>query len=61
MMAGARLAFGMFAIPFFSRGLSAQPDRTFVVASIEPSGGGVGGGYPTLAPEGRRFTATVLR
>jgi uncharacterized protein (TIGR03435 family) len=55
----ARLAFfGLLAISSFSSGLNAQSCSTFDVASIKPNTSDVGGGYPELAPGGRRFTAT---
>jgi uncharacterized protein (TIGR03435 family) len=58
MNPAARLVFGLFAIASFISGLRAQPCSTFDVASIKPNTSGVGGGYPELAPGGRRFTAT---
>jgi uncharacterized protein (TIGR03435 family) len=53
----ASLVFGLFAIASFSSGLRAEPCSTFDVASIKSNTSGVGGGYPELAPGGRRFTA----
>jgi uncharacterized protein (TIGR03435 family) len=58
MTPAARLLFGLLAIACFSRGLKAQSCRTFDVASIKVNTSGVGGGYPELAPGGRRFIAT---
>ena len=60
MNPAARLVFGLFAIASFSSGLRAQPCSTFDVASIKPNTSGVGGGYPELAPGGKRFTARNL-
>jgi uncharacterized protein (TIGR03435 family) len=42
----------------FASLLKAQPCSTFDVASIKVNTSGLGGGYPELAPGGRRFTAT---
>jgi uncharacterized protein (TIGR03435 family) len=57
MTPAARLVFGLLAIAFFGSGLKAQSCGTFDVASIKLNTTGVGGGYPELAPGGRRFTA----
>lgn len=57
MTRAARLAVGLLAIAFFGSGLKAQSCGTFDVASIKLNTSGVGGGYPELAPGGRRFTA----
>jgi uncharacterized protein (TIGR03435 family) len=54
----ARLVFGLLIIASFSSGLKAQSCGTFDVASIKVNTSGLGGGYPELAPGGRRFTAT---
>jgi uncharacterized protein (TIGR03435 family) len=53
----ARLILGLLAIASFTSGLKAQSCSTFDVASIKLNTGGGGGGYPELAPGGRRFTA----
>lgn len=58
MTPAARLVFGLLAIASFSSGLRAQPCGTFDVASIKLNASGIGGGYPELAPGGKRFTAT---
>jgi uncharacterized protein (TIGR03435 family) len=58
MIRAARLVFCLLVIASFSGGLEAQSCSTFDVASIKPNTSGVGGGYPELAPGGRRFTAT---
>jgi len=58
MNPAARLVFGLLAIASFSSGLRAQPCGKFDVASIKLNTSGVGGGYPELAPGGRRFIAT---
>jgi uncharacterized protein (TIGR03435 family) len=57
MLPAARLVFGLLAIASFNRELKAQSCSKFDVASIKPNTSGVGGGYPELAPGGRRFTA----
>ena len=58
MIRARRLAFCLLAIASFSNGLKAQSCTTFEVASIKLNTSGAGGGYPELAPGGRRFTAT---
>jgi uncharacterized protein (TIGR03435 family) len=58
MIRAARLVFCLLPIASFSGGLEAQSCSTFDVSSIKPNTSGVGGGYPELAPGGRRFTAT---
>ena len=58
MTPAARLVFGLLAIASCSNTLRAQPCSTFDVASIKLNTSGIGGGYPQLAPGGRRFTAT---
>lgn len=58
MIAAARFAFGLLAMASFSSGVIAQPCNAFDVASIKLNTSGLGGGYPELAPGGRRFTAT---
>jgi uncharacterized protein (TIGR03435 family) len=51
------IVFSLLAIASFNRELKAQSCSKFDVASIKPNTSGVGGGYPELAPGGRRFTA----
>lgn len=58
MTPAASLAFSLFAIAAFSSAVGAQPCRTFDVASIKVNTSDAGGGYPVLAPGGKRFTAT---
>jgi uncharacterized protein (TIGR03435 family) len=58
MTGAAGLVFCLSAIAGFSSGLEAQSCSTFDVASVKLNIGGGGGGYPELAPGGRRFTAT---
>src|SRR5580658_1358996 len=57
MAPAARLALGLLAIASFGSGLKAQSCSAFDVASIRLNTSGIGGGYPELAPGGRRFTA----
>lgn len=57
MTPAGRLVFGLLAIAFGGGGLKAQSCSTFDLASIKLNTNGVGGGYPELAPGGRRFTA----
>jgi uncharacterized protein (TIGR03435 family) len=57
-MPAARFVFGLFAIASFGSGLSGQACSTFDVASIKLNTSGTGGGYPELAPGGKRFSAT---
>jgi uncharacterized protein (TIGR03435 family) len=57
MTPSARVFFGLLTIACFAGGLKGQSCSTFDVASIRPNASGVGGGYPELAPGGRRFTA----
>ncbi len=54
----ARLIFGLGGIAFFSSGLNAESCGAFDVASIKVNTSGVGGGFPELAPGGKRVTAT---
>ena len=58
MPPAVKLVFGLLAIASFGSGLQAQSCLAFDVASIKLNTSGVGGGYPELAPGGRRFTAT---
>jgi uncharacterized protein (TIGR03435 family) len=58
MTSAARLVLSVFVVASFSNGLQARPCGTFDAASIKPNTGGGGGGYPELAPGGKRFTAT---
>jgi uncharacterized protein (TIGR03435 family) len=58
LIPAARILFGLLTIGSFSNGLKAQSCGTFDVASIKVNTNGLGGGYPELAPGGRRFTAT---
>jgi uncharacterized protein (TIGR03435 family) len=58
MIRAARLVFCLSAIASFRGGLEAQSCSTFDVASIKLNTSGAWGGYPGLAPGGRRFTAT---
>lgn len=58
MTPASRLVFGVLAIVSFSNGLKAQSCGTFDVVSIKVNTSRLGGGYPELAPGGRRFTAT---
>jgi uncharacterized protein (TIGR03435 family) len=58
MIRARRLASCLLAIASFSGGLKAQSCSAFEVASIKLNTSGAGGGYPELAPGGRRFTAT---
>jgi uncharacterized protein (TIGR03435 family) len=58
MTSAAGFVVGLLAVAFFDSGLKAQSCGTFDVASIKLNTSGGGGGYPELAPGGRRFTAT---
>ncbi|HUA82663.1 MAG TPA: TIGR03435 family protein [Bryobacteraceae bacterium] len=58
MTPAARLFLGLVAVASFSSGLKAESCGTFDVASIKLNTSGVGGGYPELAPGGKRFNAT---
>jgi uncharacterized protein (TIGR03435 family) len=58
MVRAARLIFGLFAIACFGSEPSGQACSAFDVASIKLNTSGLGGGYPELAPGGRRFSAT---
>ena len=55
--AAARFVLVLSAIASLGRGLKAQSCSAFDVASIRVNTSGAGGGYPELAPGGRRFTA----
>ncbi len=57
MFPAARLVFGLLAVALFGGGLKAQSCGTFDLASIKLNTSGAGGGYPELAPGGRRFAA----
>jgi uncharacterized protein (TIGR03435 family) len=57
MTPAARLVVSLLAIASFGGEIKAQSCSKFDVASIKPNTSGVGGGYPELAPGGRRFTA----
>ncbi len=57
MTFGVRLVFGLLAIAINGAGLEAQSCSKFDVASIKLNTSGLGGGYPELAPGGRRFSA----
>lgn len=48
----------LLTIASFSSGVKAQTCGAFDVASVRVNTSGTGGGYPELAPGGRRFTAT---
>jgi uncharacterized protein (TIGR03435 family) len=58
MVRGANFVFGLLVVTSSSPGLRAQACSTFDVASIRVNTSGVGGGFPELAPGGRRFIAT---
>jgi len=58
MTPASRLVLGVLAIASLSNELKAQSCDTFDVASIKVNTSLLGGGYPELAPGGRRFTAT---
>jgi uncharacterized protein (TIGR03435 family) len=53
-----RLVVALVVIASLNGELRAQQCSAFDVASIRPNTSGLGGGYPELAPGGKRFMAT---
>jgi len=58
MVFGARFVTGLAAMVVLGGGVEALACGTFDVASVKVNISGAGGGYPVLAPGGRRFSAT---
>src|SRR5580698_375959 len=58
MTSAARLVVSLLAIASFGGEIRAQPCDKFDVASIKVNTSGGGGGFPELAPGGRRVIAT---
>jgi uncharacterized protein (TIGR03435 family) len=57
MSLAPKLVLGLLGLAFFDCGLSAQTCSKFDVASIKVNTDGLGGGYPVLAPGGKRVIA----